>query len=40
LDWIQICRHVDDGRIAETWSQMDVPTMLMQLGAMPSPGGM
>jgi predicted ester cyclase len=40
FDWIQISRHAEDGRIAETWSQMDVPKMLMQLGAMPAPGGM
>ena len=40
FDWIQIARHDDQGRVAETWSQIDVPTMLVQLGAMPAPGGM
>ena len=39
FDWVQISRHLDDGRIAETWAQMDVPKMLVQLGAMPAPGG-
>jgi len=39
FDWVQISRHAEDGRIAETWSQMDVPMMMMQLGAMPAPGG-
>ena len=40
FDWIQISRHTEDGRIAETWAQMDIPMMMMQLGAMPAPGGM
>ncbi len=40
MDWIQISRHGDDGRVVETWAQMDVPTMLVQLGAMPAPEGM
>jgi predicted ester cyclase len=40
FDWVQISRHDDRGRIAETWAQMDTPRMLMQLGAMPTPGGM
>lgn len=40
FDWVQISRHEADGTIAETWAQMDVPKMLMQLGAMPAPGGM
>jgi len=39
FDWIQISRHDADGRIAETWAQMDVPKLMMQLGAMPAPGG-
>jgi predicted ester cyclase len=39
-DWIQISRHVDDGRIVETWAQMDSPKMMVKLGAMPAPGGM
>jgi predicted ester cyclase len=36
--WIQIAR-VEDGKVTETWAQMDVPTMMVQLGAMPAPGG-
>ena len=40
IDWIQISRHGDDGKIVETWSQMDVATMMQQLGAMPGPEGM
>jgi predicted ester cyclase len=39
-DWIQISQHDADGRITVTHSQMDVPRLLMQLGAMPGPGGM
>jgi predicted ester cyclase len=40
LDWIQIARHDDSGRIVETWAQMDVPRLLVQIGAMPAPEGM
>jgi predicted ester cyclase len=40
MDWIQISRHGDDGTIVETWAQMDVPKMLVQVGAMPAPEGM
>ena len=40
IDWIQISRHRDDGTIVETWAQMDLPKMMMQLGAMPAPEGM
>lgn len=40
LEWIQISRHDADGRIAETWTQMEVAKLMMQLGAMPAPGGM
>lgn len=40
FDWIQISRHADDGTIVETWAQMDVPRLMVQLGAMPAPGGM
>jgi len=40
FDWIQIARHDDQGRIVETWAQMDTPALMMQLGAMPAPGGM
>ena len=39
-DWIQISRHGDDGMIHETWAQMDLPKMMVQLGAMPAPEGM
>lgn len=39
-DWVQISRHDADGKLVETWSQMDVPKMMVQLGAMPAPGGM
>ena len=40
VDWIQISRHGDDGVIQETWAQMDLPKMMVQLGAMPAPEGM
>lgn len=40
IDWVQISRHADDGTIQETWAQMDLPTMMVQLGAMPAPEGM
>ncbi len=39
-EWIQVSRHAQDGTIAETWAQMDVPKMMVQLGAMPAPEGM
>ena len=39
-DWVQIGRHDDQGRLVETWTQMDIPKMMMQLGAMPVPEGM
>ena len=35
IDWIQISRHGPDGKVVETWAQMDIPKMMMQLGAMP-----
>jgi predicted ester cyclase len=35
VDWIQISRHDADGRVVETWAQMDTPKLMMQLGAMP-----
>lgn len=38
--WIQISRHDADGRIAETWAQIEVPKLMQQLGAMPAPEGM
>ena len=40
MDWIQISRHGDDGTVQETWAQMDIPKMMVQLGAMPAPEGM
>ena len=40
MDWIQISRHADDGTILETWAQMDLPKMMVQVGAMPAPEGM
>ena len=40
IDWIQVSRHADDGMIVETWAQMDVGKMLMQVGALPAPEGM
>ena len=40
IDWIQISRHADDGTVVETWAQMDVAKMMMQLGATPGPEGM
>lgn len=40
IDYIQISRHGTDGKIVETWSQMDVPKMMVQLGVMPAPEGM
>ena len=39
-DWIQISRHADDGTIVETWAEMDIPKMLMQVGAIAAPEGM
>ncbi len=38
VEWIQISRHDDDGRIAETWAQMESAKLMMQLGAMPAEG--
>jgi predicted ester cyclase len=35
VDWIQISRHGPDGKVLETWAQMDTPKLMMQLGAMP-----
>jgi predicted ester cyclase len=40
FEWVQISRHDDDGKVAETWTQMETPKLMMQLGAMPAPGGM
>jgi predicted ester cyclase len=33
IDWIQITRHEEDGRIAEMWALADVPRLLAQLGS-------
>ena len=38
IEYIQILR-VEDGKVAESWANMDLPKMMMQLGAMPGPGG-
>jgi predicted ester cyclase len=40
FDWIQISRHDDDGKLVETWAQIDSPKLMVQLGAMPAPEGM
>lgn len=40
VQWIQISRHAADGTVVETWAQMDLPTLMQQLGAMPGPEGM
>lgn len=40
IEHVQISRHDDSGRIVETWAQMDVPKLMVQLGAMPAPEGM
>ena|SRR5438105_4090773 len=34
VDWIQISRHDADGKVVETWAQMDTPKLMTQLGAM------
>lgn len=39
-DWIQVSRHDAEGRVAETWAQMNTPKMMQQLGAKPAPEGM
>jgi predicted ester cyclase len=40
LQWIQISRHDEDGKVAETWAQMETMKLMQQLGAMPGPEGM
>jgi predicted ester cyclase len=40
VDWIQISRFGDDGKIAETWAQQDIVKMMTQVGAIPAPEGM
>lgn len=37
IEWIQVSRHDDDGKVAETWSQMETPKFMQQLGAVPAP---
>jgi predicted ester cyclase len=37
-EWIQILR-IADGKVVESWANIDLPKMMMQLGAMPGPGG-
>ncbi|MFN2544286.1 MAG: ester cyclase [Actinomycetota bacterium] len=39
IQWIAMYR-VQEGKIVESWAQMDLPKMMQQLGAMPGPGGM
>ncbi len=39
VDWIQISRHGPDGKIVETWAQMDTTKLMMQLGAIPGMEG-
>jgi len=34
MEWIQISRHDADGKIAETFTQMEVAKLMQQLGAM------
>jgi predicted ester cyclase len=36
IEYIQILR-LEDGKVKETWAQMDLPKMMRQLGAMPGP---
>ena len=38
FDWITIYR-LEEGQVVETWAQMDTPTLMQQVGAMPYPGG-
>ena len=35
MGWLQITRDDRDGRIIEMWSVAEVPTLSMQLGAVP-----
>jgi predicted ester cyclase len=39
FEWVRISRHDPDGRVAETWAQIEIPKLLMQLGAIPAPEG-
>ena len=36
VEWITEFR-LEDGKVVETWAQMELPTMMQQLGAMPGP---
>ena len=38
IEYIQILR-IEDGSVKETWAQMDLPKLMMQLGAMPGREG-
>ena len=38
VEWITIFR-LQDGKVVETWAQMEIPKLMTQLGAMPGPGG-
>jgi predicted ester cyclase len=38
IEYIQILR-IEDGKVKESWAQMDLPKMMMQLGAMPGGEG-
>ena len=38
VEWITIFR-LQDGKVVETWAQMEVPKLMTQLGAMAGPGG-
>jgi predicted ester cyclase len=37
VEWITIFR-LQDGKVVETWAQMEVPKLMTQLGAMAGPG--
>lgn len=39
MEWITIYR-LEGGKVVETRAQMEIPKMMMQLGAMPAPEGM
>jgi predicted ester cyclase len=38
FEYIQILR-VQDGKVVESWADIDLPKMMTQLGAVPAPGG-
>jgi len=39
FEWVQVSRHDSDGKVAETWAQIEIPKLMMQLGAIPAPEG-